>query len=62
MSDELKARVDVSVSAADQPDTTAPGHYVPPRLTKVGNVRELLAGDGGTQTDADPSAIDNQQG
>jgi hypothetical protein len=60
MSDELKAQV--SFSAVGEPDAAPRGEYVPPRLTKVGNVRELLAGDGGTQTDADPSAADLQQG
>jgi hypothetical protein len=35
--------------------------YVAPLLTKVGNVRNLLAGDGGTVTDADPTALDPHQ-
>jgi len=36
--------------------------YEPPVLVKVGNVRELLAGEAGTVPDADPLAIDNQSG
>ena len=62
MSDDLKEPVNASVAAADGLVPAAPGAYVPPRLTKVGNVRELLAGEGGTQPDADPSTIDLQQG
>jgi hypothetical protein len=29
--------------------------YEAPRLTRIGNVRELLAGDSGSITDVDPS-------
>ena len=48
-------------AAGDSAQAVAPGAYVPPRLTKVGNVRELLAGDGGTVTDIDPTAFDPHQ-
>jgi hypothetical protein len=60
-----------SLSADEQPNTAAGGDgppvapspmtYDPPRLTRVGNVRDLLAGDGGTVQDMDPTAGDPQQ-
>jgi hypothetical protein len=62
MSDELKAQVNESPVSESVAVAPAPGGYEPPRLTKVGNVRELLAGEGGTQPDIDPSALDLQQG
>jgi hypothetical protein len=37
-----------------------PEGYEPPRLTRVGNVRDLLAGNGGTSADSDPTADDLQ--
>jgi hypothetical protein len=38
----------------------APGSYIPPRLSRVGNVRDLLAGVSGTVPDANPEEIDLQ--
>ena len=50
------------LNAQDQEESSGEGPvgYVPPRLTRVGNVRELLAGVSGSVPDMDPSAIDNQ--
>jgi hypothetical protein len=42
--------------SAQQGETLVRVVYEPPSLTKVGNVRELLAGEGGTVTDIDPDA------
>jgi hypothetical protein len=39
-------------------DRSTPIAYLPPRLTRVGNVRALLAGDGGSVADLDPTAED----
>ena len=36
-------------------EAAAPVRYERPTLTKVGNVRELLAGEGGTVADVDPT-------
>jgi len=36
--------------------------YEPPRLTHVGNARDLLAGAAGTQPDVPPSPIRPQRG
>jgi hypothetical protein len=41
--------------------TEATSAYEAPKLTKVGNVRELLAGDGGSQPDVQPNPNDPQQ-
>jgi hypothetical protein len=35
--------------------------YESPKLIKLGNVRELLAGDGGTAPDVQPNPNDPQQ-
>jgi hypothetical protein len=59
MSDDTKVKTAGDVSA-DERDVVVSTPYVPPRLTKVGNIRDLLAGNGGTQPDADPTAIDLQ--
>ena len=57
MSDNENLRAEEKSASEDR---STPMAYLPPRLTRVGNVRELLAGDGGSVTDADPSAIDLQ--
>jgi hypothetical protein len=43
-----------SVTAQESEETA----YERPTLTKVGNVRDLLAGETGTSPDLDPSAED----
>ena len=53
--DDAKAEV---AATSEQPATSS---YVAPRLTKVGNVRDLLAGQGGTIPETDPTAFDPQQ-
>jgi hypothetical protein len=55
MPDNLSAQAEEA-----SPGGTNATAYVPPRLTRVGNVRELLAGVTGTVPDTDPGAIDNQ--
>lgn len=63
MSDEISAEIKKRVSGAPADQSgPAPASYQPPSLTKVGNVRELLAGNGGTVTDADPTSLEGQQG
>jgi hypothetical protein len=35
--------------------------YEPPKLTRIGNARELLAGEGGSVTDVQPGPLEPQQ-
>jgi hypothetical protein len=56
MSDRSNVREDAN---AAEGQTQATG-YQPPHLTRIGNVRDLLAGGGGTVPDADPTAIEDQ--
>ncbi len=49
-----------SLNMEEQKGLGEPVGYERPTLTKVGNVRELLAGDGGTVTDLDTSAEEPQ--
>ena len=41
---------------------TAHDVYEPPALTPLGNARELLAGETGTYTDANPDPLNPQDG
>ncbi len=61
MRDDASAGDDTKHGPAGESGPTANDAYVPPRLTKVGNVRELLAGEGGTIPETDPSAFDPQK-
>jgi hypothetical protein len=56
MSDGSNVREDANAAEGQ----TAANGYQPPHLTRIGNVRDLLAGQGGTVPDGDPTAIDNQ--
>jgi hypothetical protein len=51
MSDQVS--VDTSSSHAEK--------YEAPKVTRIGNARDLLAGDGGSVTDVDPAALEPQQ-
>jgi hypothetical protein len=61
MRDRATAEAETKPEPAAGSERLAPSGYVPPRLTKVGNVRDLLAGEGGTVADIDPTSGNPQQ-